>query len=227
MIKLIASDWDDVITHGAKEGYFQCYHEAICAVGVHLTPEEEHKRILAKWSKPHIEELGELLKEHPELVEKAAEIYEKHLFGDTYLNAQSPIPGVNETLIRLKRNYILTVATGAHPTILKEKVIPKFNIPDVFSEIVSSYDIEDPQKRKPHPYMIQKMMADQGIFPHETVFVGDARSDVEMARAAKVIPIAVLSGHMSREDAEELKVEYIIENFSHIETVLDILNSNS
>ena len=226
MIKLIAFDWDDVITHGAKDGYFKCYHEAIIAVGVHLDPEEEHRRILAKWSKPHTEELAELLKEHPELIEKAAEIYEEHLFGDTYVNAQTEIKGVNEVLLRLKEKYILTVATGAHPKILKEKVIPKFTIPNVFAEIVSSYDITDSEKRKPHPYIIQKMMQDQHVKPEETVFVGDARSDIEMARAAGVTPIAVLTGHMSSKDTEELEVQYVIQDVTYIENILEEINKN-
>ena len=67
MIKLIIFDWDDVFTLGSKEGYFACYHKAINGVGVHLSPEEEHKRILAKWSRTFREELKELLKEHPEI----------------------------------------------------------------------------------------------------------------------------------------------------------------
>lgn len=224
MIKLIAFDWDDVITRGAKDGYFACYHEALLGVGVRLDPEEEHKRILAKWSKPHTEELAELLKEHPELVEEAAKIYEDHLFGDTYVNAQTAIAGINDLLLRLKDKYSLTVATGAHPKILKEKVIPKFNIPDVFAEIVSSYDIADPEKRKPHPYIIQKMMADQDIAPDQTIFVGDARSDMEMARAANVTPVAVLSGHMSQKDTEDLNVEYVIPDVTSLESVLEKIN---
>jgi phosphoglycolate phosphatase-like HAD superfamily hydrolase len=224
MIKLIALDWDDVVTRGAKDGYFQCYHEAVIGVEVHLDPAEEHKRILAKWSKPHREELGELLKEHPELVERAAEIYEQHLFGDTYVNALIEIPGINKTLLRLKEKYILTVATGCHPKILKEKVIPKFNIPDVFTEIISSYDIQDEAKRKPHPYMIEKMMQDQDVKPEETIFVGDAKSDVEMARAAGVIPVVVLTGHLSALEAQELDVEHIISDFTQLESVLEKLS---
>ena len=225
MIKLIAFDWDDVITHGAKDGYFKCYHQAMIGVGVHLDPKEERKRILAKWSKPHTEELEELLKEHPELVEKAVQIYEKHLFGNTYVDTQTEIKGVNDFLLRLKEKYILTVATGAHPKILKEKVIPKFKIPDVFAEIISSYDIKDPEKRKPHPYMIKKMMQDQKVTPEETIFVGDAKTDIEMARAAGVTPVAVLTGHMSARDAEKLRVKYIIPDITHLESVLQKINS--
>jgi hypothetical protein len=79
MIKLIIFDWDDVFTLGSKEGYFACYHKAINDVGVFLSPEEEHKRILAKWSKSFREELKELLKEH-KLVENLTRLLVSSLY---------------------------------------------------------------------------------------------------------------------------------------------------
>ena len=45
-----------------------------------------------------------------------------------------------------------------------------------------------------------------------------------MAYNAHVTPVVVLTGHLERKEAEELKVEYIIENITHIETVLDKIN---
>src|SRR5574341_2214105 len=139
MIKLIIFDWDDVFTIGSKKGYFACYHQALLDVGVKLTPEEEHKRILAKWGTTHREELEELLKEHPELVDAACKSYERELFSDKFSGELSVIPGTADMLKRLHEKYILCVATGVHPSLLRERIIPKFGIPPVFSDIVSSY----------------------------------------------------------------------------------------
>lgn len=224
MIKLIVFDWDDVLIRGAIEGYFKCYHEAIIGVGVYLDKKEEHRRILIKWSKHHTEELEELLKEYPELINKASKIYVKHLFGDTFVNSLAEIKGVNDVLLRLKNKYILTVASGAHPRIIKEKVIPAFKIPNVFSEIITSYDIKDAQKRKPHPYVIQKMMKDQKVKPEETIYVGDAKSDMVMARAAGVTPVAVLSGQMSLKDTRILNIQYVIPDVTYIEKLVKKIN---
>lgn len=220
MIKLLAFDWDDVFSLGAKEGYFACYHKALDDVDVHLEPEEEKKRILAKWSKPFREELKELLKERLDLVDKACEMYEKEYWGSTFLNCLSVLPGINELLLRLKEKYILAVATGNHPKMLKEKIIPQFGIPNVFSQIFSTFEIEDPEKMKPHPFMLQDIMKKLGCKAEETLFIGDAKTDVQMAYNAGVIPVVVLTGHLNRKEAEELKVKYIIDKVTSIESVL-------
>jgi len=63
MIKLVIFDWDDVFTFGSTNGYIACYHQALLEVGVELSPEEELKRIKAKWGSTARSEISELLKE--------------------------------------------------------------------------------------------------------------------------------------------------------------------
>lgn len=224
MIKLIVFDWDDVIVTGAKEGYFACYHKAVEGVGVYLTPQEEKKRILAKWSKPYREELKELLKEFPEKVDIACMLYEKEYWGDTFTRELKLVPGVLELLEQLSQKYSLAVATGKHPKMLKEHEIPHFGIPNVFSHIISSHDITDVDKMKPHPYMVKKIMNDVGVRPNETVLVGDAATDMQMAVSAGVTPIAVLTGHLNRQTAIQLGIHYIIDSVIQLPSVLEALN---
>lgn len=226
-VKLVIFDWDDVFTRGSTEGYFKCYHQTLTELGVELDAEEEKKRIFAKWGQPHREELRELLKEHPELLDDACKIYEGHLFGNTFVDSLSIIPGAKELISTLHANYILTVATGLNPTILHERVIPKFEIPDVFSQIVSAYDIDDPGKTKPHPHMAEHILKTQKILPDEAVLVGDAKNDVLMAQAAHIIPIVVLSGHLNKSEAETLGVKYIIPDVTHLKEVLDMINNDA
>lgn len=220
MIKLIIFDWDDVFTLGSKEGYFACYHKALDAVGVHLSAEEEKKRILAKWSKPFREVLKELLKEHPQLVDKAYEAYDKAYWTDTFVSELRVLPGTQDLLKRLHQKYILAVATGNRHKMLDEYIFPRFNFPDVFSQIVSSHDIADPEMTKPHPHMLEVIMKEQNVSPDETIFVGDAKTDVQMAYNAHVIPIVVLTGHLNQKEAEDLGVRYIIPDVTKLESVL-------
>lgn len=163
MIKLIIFDWDDVFTQGSIKGYYKCYHEAVKAVGVSLSPAEEDKRIKAKWGAGHREQLEELLKETPELVDRAVEVYEKHLFGETFVGCLTIIPGGQEFLSDLSKRYKLAVATGAHPKILRERLFPKFAIPSVFTEVITIYDLDDPTHAKPHPFMPNKIMEMTGV----------------------------------------------------------------
>ena len=220
MIKLIIFDWDDVFTLGSKEGYFACYHKALDAVNVQLSPDEEHKRILSKWSKPFREVLKELLKEHLQLVDNAYEAYDKAFWEGAFVNELKVLPGTIELLKRLHQKYILAIATGNRHEMLNKHIFPHFNFPDVFSQIVSSHDIEDPEMTKPHPHMLELIMSKQNIKPKETVFVGDAHTDVQMAYNAHVTPIVVLTGHLKRKAAEEIGVKYIISDVTQLETVL-------
>ncbi|MBI2028351.1 MAG: HAD hydrolase-like protein [Candidatus Levybacteria bacterium] len=115
------------------------------------------------------------------------------------------------------------MATGVNPRLLKEKIMPKFDIPLVFSQIVSVYDVPDKDKGKPHPFMVEKILSAQRISAEETVLVGDARNDVLMARAAGVTPIVVLTGHLNEAEARGLGIAHIIPDVTHLESVLSRL----
>lgn len=223
MIKLVAFDWDDVFVTGAKEAYFACYHQALEKAGIHLEPQVEKDRILSKWGKSYRAVIDELLKEHPNKVEEVYAAYEKEFWGNTFIDALSIHEGVQDLLSKLSKKYILAVASGNEPKMLKERIIPHFGFPDVFSQIVTSSEINDHEKTKPHPYMLELIMKTQNVSPSETVFVGDAKTDVQMAQNAGAIPIVALSGHLDRREAEKLGVKYIIDDVRDIETVLNQL----
>lgn len=220
MIKLIIFDWDDVFTLGSTKGYYACYHETLKKLGVVLSEDEEIKRIKAKWGSKVEDELGELLKEKPELLNQAVEIYENILMGNTFVDCLTIVEGSVKLLENLSYKYKLAVASGVNPKLLKQKIFTKFGIGDIFSEILTVYDIDDPSHAKPHPYLILKIMEKLQIKPEETVMVGDAKNDVMMAKSAGVTPIAVLTGHLNKSEAEELGVQYIIEDVTKIEEVL-------
>ncbi len=223
MIKLIVFDWDDVFTLGSKEGYIRCLHETLEKLDVHLDTDEENKRIQQTWSKPHREELKNLLKESPQLINRACDIYEDLFFNGEFVKSLTLVKGSIELLKKLKEKYFLAVATGAHPKILKEEVFPKFGIPDVFSEIMFTYEIDNPKHHKPHPYMLENIMKRTGAKPEETIYVGDAKNDVTMAQKAHVLPVVVLTGHLNRKEAEGLGVKYIVNDVTNLYSVLQTL----
>ncbi|NCU38418.1 HAD family hydrolase [Candidatus Saccharibacteria bacterium] len=220
VIKLIIFDWDDVFTLGSTKGYYTCYHEALRGVGVDLGPEEEDKRIRAKWGSGHATQIKDLLREYPELVKDAITLYENHFFGTTFVDCLKVVPGSQKLIADLSKTYKLAVATGGHPQILKDQLLTKFKFPDVFSQILTIYDIDDLAHAKPHPYMIKKILESQNVSSKEALMVGDAENDVLMAQAAGVEPVVVLTGHLSREQAEKLGVTHIIPSVTHLKEVL-------
>ncbi len=225
MIKLIIFDWDDVITLGAKEAYFACYHHALTSFGVYLTPEEERKRILAKWSKPEREELKELLKERPNLVDQALEVYQKEK-GRIFLKTLRMRKGTPDMLQKLEKRFTLAVATGNTKEMIQNTIMPYFGIPQVFSQIVSSHDITDVRKTKPHPYMLEVVMKNHKVTPRETVYVGDAKTDLQMTQNASVTPVVVLTGHLSKGEAQTLGAHWIIPDITYLPAMLSKIISN-
>jgi HAD superfamily hydrolase (TIGR01509 family) len=220
MIKLIIFDWDDVFTKGSIAGYYAAYHAALESVGVHLPPEEEDRRIKEKWGVSDREEVEYLLQEHPELIDKAYEVYEQHAYGQPFLDHISIIPGAQKFLTDIAQKYTLALATGANPKVLRDMVMPAYAIPDVFSQIITIYDLDDISLAKPHPHIAQTIMKTQGITPEETILVGDAPTDMQMAWNAGIEPVAVLTGHLNRQQAEALGVKYIIDNVTQLEDIL-------
>ncbi len=220
MIKLIIFDWDDVFTLGSKEGYYACYDKALEGVGVSLPQDKKDQLIKDKWGSGEQVQLEHILKGHPGLVEKAVEIYRQNLFGNTYSDCLTIVPGTQQFLRDIAKRYTLALATGAHPDILKNRVFPKFQIPDVFAKIFTIYDLDDMAKAKPHPHIPKSIMKDLDMQPIETVLVGDAESDMRMAWNAEIVPIAVLTGHLSRQEAEKLGVKHIIDDVTKLESEL-------
>ena len=218
--KLIVFDWDDVITLGAIEGYFACYDVVLQRVGVSLPEHVKRERVLRRWGTTHVEELRELLEDHPGLLGQATQAYEEAFFGEVFLNSLRILEGTAETLERLSKHYLLAVATGGHPRVIRERIIPKFGIPDAFAVILSAYEIRDPAKEKPAPYMLNTIMDSLGIKNTDTIYVGDAHNDVRMAQNAGVEPIVVLTGHLSQSAAAQLGVHHIIADITRLESIL-------
>ena len=219
--QLIIFDWDDVITLGAKKGYFACYEFALDNVGVTLPENIKTERILRKWGTNHHEELAELLQEHPERLKQAANAFEEGFFGDVFVDSLHIVEGTIQLLERLAKTYKLAVATGNHPALLGDRIVPRFGIPPVFEIILSGYELPDSSKSKPDPYMLNTIMARLGVQSSETIYVGDAENDVLMARNADVEPVVVLTGHLSQAQALDLDVDYIIPTIVSIEAVLE------
>jgi phosphoglycolate phosphatase len=221
MIRLAIFDWDDVFTIGSKEGYFACYYAALEALGIAMDEAEARKRILERWGSPHRVEFMSLLREHTDLVDAACLEYERQYQGSTFLSHLRTPGDLTPLLLRLHETRKLGIATGQNPTFLQERVFPMFKIPAVFDVIMTAYDVPSPAYHKPHPFMIERIMDETGIPAGETVMVGDARQDMEMAFNAGVRSVAVLTGHLTREAATKLGVDRIIESVMDIEGCID------
>lgn len=220
MVKLIIFDFDGVIITGSNEGYFKCYHKALEAVDINLDPVEERRRILEIWGKGYVFQLEYLLKEHPELLPRAIKVYESCYYSPTFSENIRLIKGADISLRQLAKKYRLAIAAGMMRKTL-DTFLKKFKIAKVFQKIMTSDEIVNPKHKKPASYMLNQIISNFSIDKNEVVYVGDAEGDVKMARNAGIIPIVVLTGHLTRKEAENLKIKHIISDITHLQEVLN------
>ena len=109
------------------------------------------------------------------------------LFGENYqlsiCERSTVYPGVVEVLENLSsRGYFLGVVTNK-PRQFAELLLARLNLSDHFDVLVAGDDLPS---MKPHPAMLVYACKALGILPGQAVFVGDSRTDVAAARAARM-----------------------------------------
>jgi len=210
MLKLIIFDWDDCLTKGSSEGYYACYGEAIVKAGFQKTEDEVKEKVRELWGRPHREVIASIIGADKVFLDAVSGEYEKLIFSDTFSNHLILIPGAREKLDELRNTYQLAIATGMDGVLFREHILPRFDMQNLFSCIVSSSELPDPSRGKPYPDMLLKILDSLNIKPEEAVMIGDAKGDVLMAQAAGVRPIVVLTGQLSKEEAESIGVTDVI-----------------
>jgi phosphoglycolate phosphatase len=127
---------------------------------------------------------------HDHLVEPALAVWRPH-YEAHCLDRTRPYPGVEALLAGAGRT--LAVHTNK-PGGMARKILAGLGLLPRFAAVVGG----DEAPRKPDPTGVLEIVARVGGSPGETVFVGDSRVDVAVARAAGVPMVAVTWGYGSR-----------------------------
>ena len=121
---------------------------------------------------------------YPELGQR----YRQH-----YIASQDDLvlfPGTLEMLADLKaRNHLLAVATGKGRRGLNDAL--------AHSQLHAMFDATrtaDETAGKPHPLMLQELMAELGTTPERTLMIGDTTHDLQLAQNAGTARVAVSYG---------------------------------
>ncbi|MGA7799729.1 MAG: HAD-IA family hydrolase [Gammaproteobacteria bacterium] len=98
--------------------------------------------------------------------------------------------GAEQTLRQLaQRGYLLGVATGKGRQGL-DRVLAETGLGELFHATRCS----DETRSKPHPLMLQQIMAELDVAPTETLMIGDTEYDMRMAHNAGAGALAVAYG---------------------------------
>ena len=95
------------------------------------------------------------------------------------------IPEQKLTLLRqLHKSYRLFMLSNTNPIMIESRIpelfrIQGLNIPDYFDKLYLSYQLG---VTKPSPKIFEKIIADSGILPQETLFLDDSQKNIDAAR---------------------------------------------
>ena len=132
-------------------------------------------------------------------------------------NAEPLFPGAKDCLEWLSRreDVLLGIATGKSRRGVSH-LLERHDWGRVFATIQTADDAPS----KPHPAMIRQAMAEVGAAPADTVMIGDSSYDMEMARAAGVLPVGVSWGFQPVAALKEAGAATIAESYGDLESVL-------
>ena len=184
--RLLVFDWDGTLMD-SEARIVGCFQAAAADVGVAVPHGDLARDVIGLGLQEAAErlfpELGDAL------VGRVVERYRYHFLGD-HPTPSELFPGVVETLEGLAdAGYLLGIATGKSRRGL-DKVLGETGLGRLFH----ASRCADEAFSKPHPQMLEEVMALLGAGPRETLMIGDTEYDMQMARNAGVPGLAVSYG---------------------------------
>ena len=121
---------------------------------------------------------GELFGHDEALLARVHEVSRSTDYGPFY-QLMEPAEGLHEVLATLRATHRLAMASNRGRTV--REVARRFGLDRWLECVVGARDVERP---KPHPDMLLACAERLRVAPGRTLYVGDARSDLEAATAA-------------------------------------------
>ena len=195
-LRSVLFDWDGTPVDTA-EASFRCYERMFAGFQIPFDRETYARTYSPNWH--HTFRCLGL----PE--ERWAEADEKwllHFAAETV----DLIPGAREALQMLADANIVSgiVTSATRERVLRE--LAAHGVAHHFRETVFGTDVKD---KKPHPAALQLCLERLGVAPEEAAYIGDSPEDVQMARAAGVVAVAVPGPYPNREALMIAGADYV------------------
>ena len=123
----------------------------------------------------------------------------KSYYLEHYADNTKPYPGIIKLLETLKGKCMLAVVSNKDDDLTKKLINQEF--PDLFDIIQGSYF---DQPKKPHPFLINKIIEEHKINKNECLYIGDTDIDKESAENAGLNYLLVNYGYRTKEELEKI-----------------------
>ena len=140
----------------------------------------------------------------------------KSYYLEHYADNTKPYPGITELLKSLKRKCRLAVVSNKDDDLTKKLINKEF--PGMFDIIQGSY-LDKP--KKPHPFLINKIIEDYSINKADCLYIGDTEIDKESAENAGLDYLLVNYGYRTKEELEKICPNDI--SYSSVDSLLNII----
>jgi phosphoglycolate phosphatase-like HAD superfamily hydrolase len=228
--ELLITDLDDTCTLDSKRVYDSSYNASMREIGVKLPDDVIVKRIDEVWGSQYPLIIRNILRDQAVEADRQqyADAFFIRVLCEEYGKHVSVAPETVRLLTDLKENrgIKLGITTAAPKALLTSGVMSEIGFPlELFDQIECVDDLRVASWAKPHPYTLNKIMADLQVEPPNAVMIGDAPNDFRAARAAKVDFIGVETGILNPGSAPRLGVQYLVANLAKITEVFDKLDN--
>lgn len=129
------------------------------------------------------------------------------------------LPGARMTVRLLGRDFCLGIVTSGSRSRVR-KQLRSFQLAEYFSVCVCA---EDAPRRKPHPASLELALKRLRATPEETVYIGDAPEDIEMARRAGVRAIGVLGPFPTAKRVRAAQPDLLLRSIEDLPRYLQVL----
>lgn len=210
--KLLIFDWDGTLADSIGR-IVEAMHVASQRSGFDLCDDLAVKGIIGLGLPEAIRTL------YPQISDVELVAFRQH-YADHYIALEAePSPlfdGVVESLAAFRdQGYHLAVATGKARRGL-DRVLKSHGWEDYFDITRAA----DETASKPHPLMLEQILAHCAVRPEQALMVGDSSFDLQMARNAGVPSVAVSYGAQSIDALRAFEPRLAIDHFSQLRTWL-------
>nr|WP_306218359.1 MULTISPECIES: HAD-IA family hydrolase [unclassified Pseudomonas] len=209
---MLIFDWDGTLANSIGR-IVEAMHMASTRSGFELCSDLAVKGIIGLGLPEAIRTL------YPHIADAELVAFREH-YADHYIALEAePSPlfdGVVQSLEAFRaEGYQLAVATGKARRGL-DRVLKAHGWEDYFDVTRAA----DETASKPHPLMLEQILAHCGVLPRQALMVGDASFDLMMARNAGMDSVAVSYGAQAAEALQAYEPRLTIDHFSELQAWL-------
>jgi phosphoglycolate phosphatase len=205
---LIAFDWDGTL-YDSTTLIVRCIQGACRDIGVTEPSDEAAAYVIGLGLHDALQHAAPGLA--PERYPELGQRYRQHYWARQHELVL--FPGTLEMLQALKaRNHLLAVATGKNRRGLDE-ALKQAQLHGLFDATRTA----DETAGKPHPLMLQELMAELGVAPERTLMIGDTTHDLQLAINAGTARVGVSFGAHDHETFEPLAPLFVAHSTAELQ----------